>query len=193
MNSRLKIALLFVILVLPFLLASVTGTVAFSRAERVEFCASCHTMTPWVENVTGADSDSLASEHYKHRWIQHDQCYTCHSNYGFLGPLQAKIKGVRHVLAFYIGDHGHISLYEKFPNENCLQCHQEAKTFLEDPNHDPIEDIISGKDRCVECHENVHGVQQPDDQTAAAASPPKEEASAGAGKAHDDHDVDEGN
>ena len=56
--------------------------------------------------------------------------------------MEAKIKGVRHVIAFYVGDTSPIKLYDPFPNENCLHCHREAKGFLEDSNHDPIEDIL---------------------------------------------------
>ena len=78
MSGRLKIALFFVVLVVPALLSLVTAELSFSRAQSVEFCGSCHVMTPWFENVTGEDSNSLAAEHYKRRWIQHEQCFTCH-------------------------------------------------------------------------------------------------------------------
>lgn len=158
----MKIVLFFVVLVVPTLLSLLTTQLAFSRASSVEFCGSCHTMTPWFDNVTNPESDSLAAEHYKRRWIQHEQCFTCHSDYSFLGPIEAKINGVRHVAAFYLGFRGRIELYEEFPNGHCLQCHAEAKGFLEDSNHDPIADILSGKDRCVECHEDVHGIEQDD-------------------------------
>ena len=169
MSTRLKIVLFFLLLVVPGLLTASTAVVAVKRAETLEFCSSCHTMDPWVENVTGEDSDSLASEHYKNRWIQSDQCYTCHTNYGLFGPVQAKIKGVRHVIAYYIGDTSNIKLYDPFPNENCLHCHLEAKGFRENSNHDPIADILSGEDRCVDCHENVHGVEQHGGEAAEAA------------------------
>ncbi|HXC51541.1 MAG TPA: NapC/NirT family cytochrome c [Candidatus Limnocylindrales bacterium] len=169
MTSRLKIILLFVILIVPAVLSAVTTKLAFSRAERVEFCASCHTMTPWINDVTGADGDSLAHEHFSRRLIQHDQCYTCHSDYGFLGPLQAKLKGVRHLIAFYIDPDRKVELYGKFPNANCLQCHAEGKAFLEDSNHEPVEDLLSGKDLCVDCHDTAHNVEQDDDAAVDAA------------------------
>jgi len=160
-TTRLKLVLFLVILVLPGLLAAVTAEVSFSRAQSVEFCGSCHVMKPWIENVTGPESDSLASDHFKRRWIQKDQCFTCHSDYGFLGTMQAKITGMRHVAAYYLGEPRHIELYKEFSNGNCLKCHAESKGFLEDDNHEPIEDLIAGKDRCVECHEAIHGVEQP--------------------------------
>jgi len=187
-TSRLKIVLLFVILIVPAVLSAITAKVSFSRAERVEFCGSCHTMTPWINDVTGADGDSLAHEHFARRLIQHDQCYTCHSNYGFLGPLEAKIKGVRHVIAFYIGDHGKVELYGKFPNANCLQCHAEGKAFLEDSNHEPVADLLSGKDLCVDCHDTMHNVEQEEDAAADGKTNGGHEEDKGGehGKADDD-------
>lgn len=168
MDTRLKILLFLFLLVFPAVLSAATAQVAFTRAETVEFCSSCHTMDPWAADVTGEDSDSLAHDHFARRWIQHDQCYTCHSNYGFLGPVKAKIGGVKHVIAFYTGFSGPIELYEDFPNANCLQCHEHAKGFREEDAHDPIEDLIAGKDRCVECHDQLHNVEQ---EEAAATKP----------------------
>jgi nitrate/TMAO reductase-like tetraheme cytochrome c subunit len=159
MSSRLKIVLFFVILLFPAVLGFATAKVSFSRAERVDFCGSCHTMQPWIDDVTGSESESVAGAHFAHRWIQHDQCYTCHSNYSFLGPMKAKIRGVEHVVAFYVGYSGPIHLYDEFPNANCLQCHEQAKGFREEAAHDPIEDLVAGKESCVECHD-LHDVEQ---------------------------------
>jgi cytochrome c nitrite reductase small subunit len=158
MSSRLKIVLFFAILFFPALLGWATAKVSFQRAQSVEFCGSCHTMEPWIDDVTGAESESLAGQHFAQRWIQRDQCYSCHSNYAFLGPLKAKVRGMQHVASFYIGFDGPIHLYEDFPNANCLQCHEHAKGFREEASHDPIEDLVAGKDRCVECHDQLHDV-----------------------------------
>lgn len=165
MSGRTKLVLLFVIVVVPILLGATTAVLSFQRAEQVSFCASCHVMTPWYEDMAGEDSESLVSQHYRRRWIQHDQCYTCHSDYGFLGPLEAKIKGVRHVAAYYLGGElERIDLYEAFPNENCMQCHGEAQAFRESPSHDVMmEEILSGEETCAGCHEDIHGVVQPGD------------------------------
>lgn len=178
MTTRVKIVLFLLLLVFPALLSALTAGLAFSQAKSVEFCSSCHTMTPWVDDVTMRDADSLAADHYMRRWIQRDQCYSCHSNYELFGTIEAKIKGMRHVIAYYVGERRRVALYEDFPNENCLQCHRDAKGFLEDDNHDPIEDILLGKDRCVECHEMVHGVEQESDEVdsdAEDADPSDEE------------------
>lgn len=188
MTTRLKIVLFFVILVVPGLLAAVTAEVSFSRAQTTEFCGSCHVMTPWHDNVTNPESDSLAAEHFKRRWIQKDQCYTCHSDYGFLGTIEAKVGGMHHVAAYYFGEPGRIELYKEFPNANCLKCHAESKGFLEDSNHEPIEDLLAGKDRCVECHENLHEVEQPEydgEDGGAGSDEDGEGAAADAGDAGD--------
>lgn len=186
MTTTVKILLFFIVLVVPGLLSLVTAQVSFHRASSLEFCGSCHVMTPWFENVTDPESDSLAAEHYKRRWIQHDQCFTCHSDYGFLGPIEAKINGMHHVIAFYFGEPRHIELYEPFPNSHCLKCHVDAKGFREDPNHDPFEDLLSGKDRCLDCHENVHGVEQeipdPDEEGSADEGDEDEESEEAGGE-----------
>ncbi len=187
MNSHLKIALFFALLLFPVLLGSITARVAFSRAERVEFCGSCHTMQPWIDDVTGSESESLAGAHFANRWIQHDQCYTCHSNYSFMGPLKAKIRGVEHVIAFYGGYTGPIHLREDFPNINCLQCHEHSKGFREESAHDPIDDLLAGKDRCVECHDQLHDVE-----TGESADDAADEAAPGGEDEGDEHEDDGG-
>jgi cytochrome c nitrite reductase small subunit len=170
MSTRRKIFLLFVILVFPAILSIATARVSFSRAKSVDFCGSCHTMKPWIDDVTGAEGDSMAAEHFQRRWIQHDQCFTCHSNYDFLGPLEAKIRGMHHVVAFYTGgNEGPIHLYEEFPNANCLQCHGQARGFLEESSHEPVEDLVAGKDKCVECHDQFHNVEQDEEAEAPEA------------------------
>jgi nitrate/TMAO reductase-like tetraheme cytochrome c subunit len=188
MNRSQKLLLFAVIVVLPALLALTTAKVSFSRAQQVSFCASCHTMTPWIDDVTGDESESLAHDHFANRWIQHDQCFTCHSNYSFLGPIEAKIKGMRHVAAFYLGEDRPIELYGEFPNENCLQCHAEAKGFLEESSHEPIEDLLSGKDRCVECHESFHDVEQAADAETGGEAEDKGENEGGAKDAPETED-----
>lgn len=182
MSSQLKIALFFALLLFPSLLGSVTAKVAFSRAERVEFCGSCHTMKPWIDDVTGSGSESLAGAHFANRWIQRDQCYTCHSNYSFLGPLKAKVRGMEHVIAFYTGYAGAIRLRDEFPNLNCLQCHEHSKGFREEESHDPVDDLLSGKDRCVECHDQLHDV----DAEAVGGGTPDEASSFDAAAGSDD-------
>ena len=91
MSVREKLLLLFVLGVAPALLGLATFALSFQRAEQLRFCASCHTMTPWVADLEDPNSISLASKHYRNRWILNDQCYTCHVNYKFMGPVDPAV------------------------------------------------------------------------------------------------------
>lgn len=171
MTSRFKIVLFFVLIVFPAILAGATATTSFHNAQTKEFCSSCHVMTPWYADMTNPESESLASLHFRRRWIQQEQCYTCHADYVFMGTMKAKMKGMRHVIAYYIGDRDNIKLYEPFPNENCMHCHGEAAAFRESPSHDAMmEEIESGEESCIGCHDLIHDVpgHRPADREAAA-------------------------
>ena len=143
---------------LPALLSSVTAGVAFERAKTLEFCGSCHTMDPYVEGLKDPKSELLAAKHYQYRRINHNQCYTCHTDYNFLGPVNAKVRGMRHVVAYYIGGgKKQPQLYAPFKNAQCLQCHDGAKSFERAKSHaDVIEQIRSDEMSCITCHGPVH-------------------------------------
>jgi len=158
MNAKYKWGLFVFIVILPFVVSGTTATVSFGRASDVEFCASCHVMTPYVEDMRDPQSDKLAAKHFQHKWISSKQCYTCHTNYDFLGPVDAKIRGLRHAAAYYLSPRkDKIKLYKPFPNASCLHCHEDAKTFKESETHGSMmESIKSGEMSCVECHGPVH-------------------------------------
>lgn len=150
-------ALFVGLLALPALLSAVTAGVAFERSKTLEFCSSCHVMSPYAEGLRDPDSELLAAKHYQYRRINHNQCYTCHTDYNFLGPVSAKIKGMRHVAAYYLGSSKPLALYKPFPNANCLQCHEGAKSFVKTAAHEPVlEQIRSDELKCVSCHGPVH-------------------------------------
>src|SRR5207344_1868348 len=67
--------LLLALGVIPAATGLVGTVLVFERAERVEFCASCHlTMKEYVDDLQNPDSKSLASLHYKNRYIPENQC-----------------------------------------------------------------------------------------------------------------------
>lgn len=63
--------------------------------------------------------------HFSNRWILNNQCYTCHADYWFLGPITTKLGSLRHVAIYYsgIGMPKTINLRKPFPNSTCLECH----------------------------------------------------------------------
>lgn len=151
-------ALLFMgIIALPVLLAGLTGAVAFERSKTVQFCSSCHIMEPFVKGVEHSKSDLLSAKHFQRHWINHNSCYTCHTDYDFLGPMTAKIRGLRHLYANALGADEAPKLYKPFPNGNCLQCHGKTFKYLEHPVHVPmIEQLRNNEVSCIDCHGPVH-------------------------------------
>jgi len=151
------IGLTMAIIVLPVLFSAVTAEVAFERSKSLEFCASCHVMTPYVEGLKEPGSELLAAKHYQNRRINHNQCYTCHADYDLFGPIEAKANGLKHMAHYYLGKPRKIALYKPFPNSRCLQCHDGAKSFVKAEAHNEImAEIRSDAMKCVDCHGPVH-------------------------------------
>ncbi len=157
-SARVKWLMLLVLGVFPALLVLATAGLSFRRAETLSFCSSCHTMTPWVMDLKDPQSKGIAPLHYRNRFILKDQCYTCHVDYDFMGPVDAKLDGVRHIVAYYtgIGIHNPIALYKPFPNNNCLQCHGAAAEFQSQTHIAVMAQIKSNAMSCVVCHNPIH-------------------------------------
>lgn len=164
---RLTVAAKWTLLVGLFLLPASTmlmsNVVGFHKVK--QSCAECHTMDPWVADMTDPSSATLAAKHHQNRWINEDQCYTCHTGYGFAGNLEAKIGGLRHVMHTYVtGVPEEIRIRRPFPVATCLHCHAEARSYLAIEQHVAPEyqaDILSGKMSCFECHEAPHPRKKP--------------------------------
>ncbi|MCP5119360.1 MAG: hypothetical protein GY953_51825, partial [bacterium] len=78
------------VLVVPFISTMFGTLLVFERAERVEFCGSCHqAMQVYVDDMQNPNSESLAAVHYRNRYIPRNQCYTCHTSFGMFGTVQA--------------------------------------------------------------------------------------------------------
>jgi cytochrome c nitrite reductase small subunit len=161
LSVRSKLLLFVAVMVFPAVLSLVTMSVSFQRAKSVEFCASCHVMAPFVNDLADRDSENLASMHWNNRWINKDPCYTCHTDYDFLGPVTAKMNGLRHITAYYLMPaKAELRLYKPFKNQNCLKCHAEQPVYLDNIIHEmSAEEILSGETSCLECHESIHPEQ----------------------------------
>lgn len=163
MTTRAKWLFLLLLGVLPLLGAVGTGEVAFHRAKTVEFCSSCHIMSDHVADLQNKDSDSLAAQHVRRGWIRETPCYSCHTDYEFLGPINAKIRGMRHLVANLRGTSGELKLYQPYPNKNCLACHASTPGYRDNEGHaDLLAELERGETSCLECHEPAHNtVKEP--------------------------------
>ena len=104
-ESAIGVTTRWIFLITFLILSPLTYFISFGigveKAKPVQFCNNCHIMNSHVEDMEDPDSDSLASEHYNNRWIADDQCYTCHSDYGLYGAVDAKFDGIRHIMDYY--------------------------------------------------------------------------------------------
>jgi len=88
--------------ILPVMSTGVGTVLVFERAEKVEFCESCHlTMKTFVTDMKDPQSESLAALHFKNKYIPDNQCYVCHTSYGIFGTVEAKQSGMHDVYKYY--------------------------------------------------------------------------------------------
>jgi len=130
----------------------------FEGVHEVRGCASCHVMLPMVNDMRDPKSGTLAARHYKNRWIAEDQCYTCHSDYGLGGNLEAKMTGFRHLARYTTHTyHEPIRARVRFDNKNCLNCHGGTPKFeAVQSHHTAYEKLVSNEMICLNCHGQAH-------------------------------------
>ena len=139
--------------ILPMLSSGLGTVLVFERAERVEFCQSCHlTMNAFVADMKDPKSESLAALHYKNKYIPFNQCYVCHTSYGIFGTVQAKQEGMHDVWVYFTRTFKlPIKIRHPYPNTDCLKCHAESAKWL--GVHDDFKaSLFSGETSCLQCH-----------------------------------------
>ncbi len=155
-------AMLFgAILVIPVVVVFLATAHGMEESMSVQACGACHVMESHVADLKNPKSDSLAAIHYKNRYIQADQCYTCHSDYGMFGTVSAKLQGMGHVYHNITGTYEKpIKIRKPYPNVRCLGCHFGAQNFLAKHDKDEIPNLVSGKDSCLDCHGPAHHAEE---------------------------------
>ena len=130
----------------------------FEGVHEVRGCASCHVMLPMVNDIRDPASETLAAVHYKNKWIAKDQCYQCHSDYGFGGGLEAKMTGFRHLARYTTRTYQEpIKARVKFDNNNCLHCHDGTPKWMAVSSHvDSHQDLATNQVACLDCHGQAH-------------------------------------
>jgi cytochrome c nitrite reductase small subunit len=146
-------ALIVGVAVLPALSIAFGSVLVFARAERVEFCSSCHeAMKPYVDDMLDPASASLAAVHFRNRYIPRNQCYNCHTSFGMFGTLQAKAAGIIDVHRYYTRSFRRpLAMREPYPNTDCLQCHAGAVRWVA-AHLDRRDEILDGRLSCMSCH-----------------------------------------
>jgi nitrate/TMAO reductase-like tetraheme cytochrome c subunit len=144
--------------VLPFVALTGTTSAVLEGTKPVESCAQCHVMDPFVQEMRHEEGTSLAARHYKNRWIETNQCHQCHTGYGAQGDLAAKRDGFRHWAMYVTSSWPEpIEFRGSYPNENCLNCHMETKSFQTVPSNQALSPrLVSDDVSCATCHGPPH-------------------------------------
>lgn len=151
------------VVLLPSFSVATGMLLVFARAERVEFCGSCHKiMAGYVRDMTDPSGSGLAAVHFKYQYIESNQCYECHTSYGLFGTVEAKIHGVGEVLRYYTGSYElPLSMWNPYPNGDCLKCHARSSKWLGQEEHvlgQAKRDLFDGTTSCMSCHDAAHNV-----------------------------------
>jgi cytochrome c nitrite reductase small subunit len=151
--------LLVAVGLVPTMVAFLAFAHGLEGSTTVAACGSCHVMGPHVSDLHNVKSDTLAATHFKNRYIQEHQCYTCHSDYGLGGTLKAKIDGLGHVWRYSTGTYVlPIKIAQPYPNVRCLGCHGESQKFLNAGGHpkEELPNLMAGSTSCLDCHGPAH-------------------------------------
>jgi nitrate/TMAO reductase-like tetraheme cytochrome c subunit len=176
LDATTKLRLLFGLGILPAI-AMLTGNMgSLMITQHREFCGSCHVMTPYAMDSADPDSESLAARHARNALFGHQNCYTCHKDYGMFGAVMTKVNGMRHVWEYYT-EYRHYTvdeayekmhLYKPFSNTACMNCHSmtlKSDLAIED-HRGLLDEIRSGEASCVSsgCHGHAHPFSKDEDE-----------------------------
>ncbi|MEE8623793.1 MAG: NapC/NirT family cytochrome c [Acidiferrobacterales bacterium] len=152
--------LLIGLFILPMIVIMSTTATVLEETKTISSCASCHVMEPFINDMTNANSATLAARHYKNKWIADHQCYSCHTTYGVHGTLAAKRDGFRHWLLYVTGTwEDPIQYSGSYPNSNCLACHTGTQKFERVKSHNALaSDLATNRVGCFTCHGPPHPV-----------------------------------
>ncbi|MEE9233451.1 MAG: NapC/NirT family cytochrome c [Nitrospirales bacterium] len=150
--------LLLGLFVLPITATLSTTATVMEGTKRVEACASCHVMSPFVNDLKNPASPTLAARHYKNNWIAKDQCYGCHITYGATGTIEGKRDGFRHWLYYVTGTYSDpIKFVGSYSNSNCLYCHSGTKKWERVKSHQALQaDFQNDSIACIQYHGPPH-------------------------------------
>ena len=154
--------LLFFLFVLPTTATLTATATVIEDTQAVDACASCHVMSPFVNDLRDPNSPTLAARHYKNNWISRKQCYSCHVAYGATGTLAGKRDGFRHWLRYITNTYQDPIKYTgSYSNSNCMHCHEGTRKWDRVKSHQALtKDLSSDQVACIRCHGPPHPLPQ---------------------------------
>ena len=158
---RARLLLFAGVCCVPFPAVLMSAAVGLEQSKAVVFCDSCHLMGAFVQDMKDADSRSLSAVHFRNRYIQDEHCYSCHTDYGLFGTLEAKVGGMAHVWSEFSGaGSGMVRPKTNYRFTICLNCHGQSAKFIRQKGHaGVVGKVMSGQSMCTECHNRSHAGQ----------------------------------
>lgn len=154
-----KVVLMILLFAFPTASVGTANYFLFEDTKHVDSCGQCHTMRPMVEDMRDPHSQTLAARHYKFHWIQKDNCFQCHTDYGLHGDVQAKMDGLRHLLKYVTRTYDEPLAYRRRPynNANCLRCHEGVAAWEAVSSHRILRERLQRSETsCTSCHGVPH-------------------------------------
>ena len=163
-----KILAFVAFLIFPVFAGGLGVSQHLARSKTTSFCLSCHTMEDHGKSLLIDDRGFIPAVHYQNNLVPRDHaCFTCHTDYTMFGDVKAKLRGLRHVYAQYLGTPSKpLKLYTPYNNRECLHCHLGMRSFEENENHTKeaqmLQMIKTSQMSCstTDCHSIVHRVDQ---------------------------------
>jgi cytochrome c nitrite reductase small subunit len=155
--------LLFIgVCIMPLPVMVLSSAVGLERAKEISFCASCHVMRRFVDDMNDPASNRLAAVHFKNRYIQRSHCYVCHTDYGLFGTVQAKLAGIGHVWKESTGSYAMpVRMARPYRFTICLDCHAQSARFEAVTRHEGVvARTVNGEATCTSCHGLSHPARE---------------------------------
>lgn len=179
-----KVLAFVALLVFPILAGGMGVNSHIQRSKSTNFCLSCHVMEDYGKSLHVDDRSFVPAIHFQNNLVPRDQaCFTCHTDYTMYGDLSAKLRGLKHVYAYYLGKPSQpIKLYTPYNNRECLHCHEGSRSYLEAEKHvkEPqmLEQMRLNQLSCTmsDCHNVIHRVDQLKEASFWPAPPAPKEA-----------------
>jgi hypothetical protein len=155
--SLYKLMGLFGMFLIPTFAVAVASYEVVEGNMEMHACVRCHVMRPMANDMTNPESETLAARHFRNRWIPEQQCYHCHTDYGFAGTIEAKMTGLRHLLRYTTRTYHEPIQLAVFNNANCMHCHGGTPKYVGEEMHDTAAaEIASNETSCTSCHGDAH-------------------------------------
>jgi cytochrome c nitrite reductase small subunit len=150
------------ICILPFPMMVLGTAIGMEQAKDVSFCQNCHVMKRFVTDMKNPENNSLAAKHFKNRYIQRDHCYTCHTDYGLFGTMQAKTVGLGHIWKETTGSYSlPVKIARPYRFTICLDCHAQSLKFEGVQEHTGlVTKIQTGEAECTTCLGLAHAPRE---------------------------------